>query len=104
MPDRTADLSFRLLQQNNGTLSRRAWVKEFSALTDEETQQIETLYRRVFDEAVPPFNLNRLADFYFGFQPSVRDRVPVEKWRRPRKSGGTVSAIRSQVFDFIGGP
>lgn len=50
MPDRTADLLFRFLQQNNGALSRRARDKEFSALTDEETQQIEDIYRRVFDE------------------------------------------------------
>lgn len=41
MPDRTIDLLFRFLQQNGGTLSRRARTNEFKALTDDETARIE---------------------------------------------------------------
>lgn len=48
MPERTLDLLFRFLQQNDGVLSRRARDKEFSALTDEEAARIESLYERAF--------------------------------------------------------
>lgn len=48
MPDRTADLLFRLLQQNNGKLSSRARTREFAALSDDETVQVEQAYRQAF--------------------------------------------------------
>ena len=49
MPERTLDLLFRFLQQNNGLLSSRARTKEFEALTDTEATQIEKLYQRAFN-------------------------------------------------------
>jgi len=47
MPDRTADLLFRFLNQNAGRLSNRAREREFEKLTDEETERIERLYGEV---------------------------------------------------------
>ncbi len=37
MPERTIDLLFRFLRQNDGCLSRRARAKEFAALSNDET-------------------------------------------------------------------
>jgi hypothetical protein len=48
MPDRTIDLLFHFLHQNNGRLSQRACKGEFKELTDEETGRIETIYRDIF--------------------------------------------------------
>lgn len=48
MPDRLADLLFRFLQQNGGTLSRRGRENEFAALTDQEVERIEAAYRDAF--------------------------------------------------------
>ena len=48
MPDRTADLLFRILHQNAGRLSNRAREGEFKRLTAEETERIERLYGEVF--------------------------------------------------------
>lgn len=48
MPDRLLDLLFRFLHQNKGTLSRRSREKEFTALTDDEVDRIEAIYREVF--------------------------------------------------------
>ena len=48
MPDRLSDLLFRFLHQNGGTLSRRGREREFAALTDEEVERIEGVYRDVF--------------------------------------------------------
>jgi len=48
MPDRTVDLLFRFLNQNSGTLSRRAREREFAELTDDETTQIEQFYEEGF--------------------------------------------------------
>jgi hypothetical protein len=48
MPERTIDLLFRFLHQNDGRLSRRARENEFAALTDAEAQRIEAIYRRTF--------------------------------------------------------
>ena len=44
MPERTIDLLFRFLQQNGGTLSRRARANEFRELTEDETARIERAY------------------------------------------------------------
>lgn len=46
MPDRTIDLLFRMLRQNNGTLSKRAREKEFAKLTAEEVEKSKTPTRR----------------------------------------------------------
>lgn len=51
MPERTVDLLFRFLKQNDGTLSNRACEKEFAALTDEEARQVEAIYADAFAEA-----------------------------------------------------
>ena len=51
MPDRTIDLLFRFLHQNDGKLSNRAREKEFSALTDKEVTAVETIYRGAFEVA-----------------------------------------------------
>lgn len=48
MPDHTADLLIRFLQQNKGVLSQRAKEKEFKALTSKECQQLEKLYVQIF--------------------------------------------------------
>ena len=49
MPDRTVDLLIRFLEQNNGTLSKRAKEKEFAALTAAEVKEIEKGYKTYFE-------------------------------------------------------
>ena len=44
MPNRTVDLLFRFLRQNNGKFSKRALSKEFVELTEREVGQIERIY------------------------------------------------------------
>ena len=48
MPDNTADLLVRFLNQNEGKLSKRAREKEFSALTNAEIKVFESKYEEVF--------------------------------------------------------
>ena len=48
MPERTIDLLFRFLRQNDGQLSQRARTKEFAALSDEEVARIEAVYASTF--------------------------------------------------------
>jgi hypothetical protein len=48
MPDRTADLLFRFLQQNDGKLSKRALEQEFAQLRAAEVSQIEAAYADSF--------------------------------------------------------
>jgi len=50
MPDRTVDLLFRFLHQNDGRLSKRAREREFAALSDPEVERIEGLYADLFDD------------------------------------------------------
>ena len=50
LPDRLADLLFRFLQRNGGTLSRRGRENEFAALTDQEVERIEAAYRDAFGD------------------------------------------------------
>ena len=50
MPERTIDLLFRFLSQNDGKLSSRARDKEFAALTDEEAKAIEAIYGEAFGQ------------------------------------------------------
>jgi hypothetical protein len=48
MPDRTMDLLFRFLQQNGGSLSKRAREGEFALLTDAEVRSLEGAYADIF--------------------------------------------------------
>lgn len=48
MPDRTINLLFGFLEQNDGKLSARARSKEFEALSDAECISIEKLYFEIF--------------------------------------------------------
>jgi hypothetical protein len=48
MPDRTADLLFHFLHQNNGALSKRDRQHEFAQLTDDEVAQMESKYAEAF--------------------------------------------------------
>jgi len=48
MPSATADLLFRFLRQNDGTLSRRARAREFARLTEQEVELVERIYREEF--------------------------------------------------------
>ncbi|MCY4489752.1 MAG: Fic family protein [Deltaproteobacteria bacterium] len=54
LPDRLADLLFRFLHQNGGMLSGRGREREFAALTDEEVERIEVVYRDVFTDGMAP--------------------------------------------------
>lgn len=49
MPDNTAALLIRFLEQNSGLLSRRAKEKEFNMLTVEEIEEIESNYKIYFE-------------------------------------------------------
>ncbi len=49
MPSSKIDLLHRFLHQNGGKLSKRAKTEEFTALTDEETEEIESLYKNCFE-------------------------------------------------------
>ena len=51
MPDRTVDLLFRFLHQNDGKLSKRALELEFASLTEGEVAAAETAYREIFQPA-----------------------------------------------------
>ena len=48
MPDNMVALLVRFLDQNNGSLSKRAREKEFGALTEIEINQIENRYNEIF--------------------------------------------------------
>lgn len=50
MPDRTVDLLFRFLHQNNGHLSQRAREGEFAELTEAEAERIEKIYHNTFGD------------------------------------------------------
>jgi len=50
MPSPTVDMLFRFLQQNQGRLSKRAREREFAALTDHESKDIEEIFRQAYDE------------------------------------------------------
>ncbi len=49
MPERTIDLLFRFLHQNNGKLSKRAREREFAKLTDKEVRALEGAYAEIFE-------------------------------------------------------
>jgi len=52
MPDRTFDLLFRFLRQNQGRLSNRSREGEFADLTAQETERIEGIFRDIFESTV----------------------------------------------------
>jgi len=49
MPDKLVATLARFLEQNRGTLSKRAHTKEFSILTDVEVIEIERTYKQIFE-------------------------------------------------------
>jgi len=55
MPDNMVALLIRFLEQNNGTLSKRAQENEFVGLNNEEVKNIEKQYNQVFE---PKINMN----------------------------------------------
>jgi hypothetical protein len=48
MPDKTVALLVRFLEQNNGQLSQRGKTREFKALTENEIEEIENIYNKIF--------------------------------------------------------
>jgi len=48
MPDILVAMILRFLEQNNGTLSKRALSKEFSDLKEQEVKEIEKVYLEIF--------------------------------------------------------
>lgn len=51
MPDRTIDLLFRFLHQNQGRLSMRAREREFAQMTEAEVSAVEAAYGELFHAA-----------------------------------------------------
>ncbi|SHJ29775.1 Fic family protein [Tangfeifania diversioriginum] len=49
MPDKLVATLVRFLEQNNGQLSNRARTKEFAKLKDKEVNEIEKVFREVFE-------------------------------------------------------
>jgi Fic family protein len=49
MPDRLAQNLILFIRQNDGTLSKRKREKEFSALTDKEVRDLESIVQDAFD-------------------------------------------------------
>ncbi len=50
MPDKMVAMLIRFLEQNNGSLSKRAQEKESGDLRSEETNQIEKQYKMIFEK------------------------------------------------------
>ena len=48
MPDKMVAMLIRFLEQNNGSLSKRAQEKEFKDLTSEEIKKVESQYKITF--------------------------------------------------------
>ncbi len=48
MPEQKVDLLHKFLRQHNGRLSKRARTGEFAALTTDEVERVEALYRDSF--------------------------------------------------------
>ena len=51
MPEKLSDFLFRFLRQNGGKLSHRGREQEFAALTEDEVERIESIYRDTFANA-----------------------------------------------------
>ena len=54
LPRRVVDLLVRFLEQGDGKLSGRALKKEFSALTEAEVEEVETLYEKTLKGSNDP--------------------------------------------------
>lgn len=50
MPDKMVAMLIRFLEQNSGTLSKRAQEQEFKDLTSNEIKQIEKQYKNIFEK------------------------------------------------------
>ncbi len=50
MPANTIDLLFRFLHQNHGRLAKRARMREFSKLSDDEALRFEEIYAETFGD------------------------------------------------------
>ena len=50
MPDKMVAMLIRFLEQNNGTLSKRAIEKEFNSLTPKEIHEIEKQFKFYFEK------------------------------------------------------
>ena len=49
MPDKLVAMLIRFLEQNNGSLSKRALSKEFKSLKVKEVKEIERIYQEIFE-------------------------------------------------------
>lgn len=49
MPDKLVSMLVRFLEQNGGTLSKRAKLKEFPELKDDEVEKIENAFQEIFE-------------------------------------------------------
>jgi hypothetical protein len=49
MPDKLVSMLIRFLEQNGGTLSKRAREKEFMEFKDDEIGKIENAFRQIFE-------------------------------------------------------
>ena len=49
MPDKLVATLIRFLEQNNGTLSKRALLKECAMLKEKEVKEIEKVYHEIFE-------------------------------------------------------
>lgn len=49
MPDKLVPMLVRFLEQNGGTLSKRARDKEFPELKDDEVEKIENAFQEIFE-------------------------------------------------------
>jgi hypothetical protein len=49
MPDKLVSMLVRFLEQNNETLSKRAWANEFSLLNETEVKEIENEFKKIFE-------------------------------------------------------
>jgi hypothetical protein len=49
MPDKLVAMLLRLLEQNNGTLSKKAFSNEFSELKEKEVKEIEHIFKEIFE-------------------------------------------------------
>ena len=49
MPDKLVSMLVRFLEQNGGTISKRARDKEFPELKDDEVEKIESAFQEIFE-------------------------------------------------------
>lgn len=49
MPDKLVSMLARFIEQNGGTLSKRARTKEFPELKDDEVEKIESAFHEIFE-------------------------------------------------------